>query len=209
MAVTQLSLYKDAITLIGGRRLSALTEERKSRRVLDDAWDEGRLIDEALEAGQWAFACRTTRLDYDPSISPNFGYVHAFEKPIDYIQTVSVCSDEYFNSAITQFADETGYWWADLDELYVKYTSNDSSYGKDFTKWPPSFKAYFVALLASRAVFQLTHSETRERMVEAKLERARIKAIGKDGLKKPASFFPVGSFQAARMGNYSKSYDRA
>ena len=66
MATTQLSLYKDAITLVGGRRIASLTEERKSRRVLDDAWDEGRLVEGCLEhrvvARQEEFRCCVHRL---------------------------------------------------------------------------------------------------------------------------------------------------
>lgn len=209
MAITQLSLYKDALKEIGGRSLSSLTEDRKSRRALDDAWDNGELINSCLEVAQWAFATRTARLDYDPDISPDFGFAYAFEKPDDYVQTVAVATDEYFQCPLTDFSDEAGYWFADVEELYVKYISDDASYGNDMTKWPPSFKDFVVKSLAASACYQLTHSTSREEKLENKVERARIKAIGKDAIKKPASFMPMGRFQQARVGGGLRRYDRA
>lgn len=209
MAVTKLSLYKDAITAIGGRRLATLTEERKSRRVLDDVWDDGRIVDECLETGPWAFAIRTARLEYDPEVGPLFGFKYGFEKPSDYIQTAAVCSDEMFSSPVIYYADEAGYWFSDLTEVYVKYVSNDAAYGLDMTKWPQSFKEYVAFTMAYKASFQITHSESREESCRVKMERARLRALGRDGLKKPTSFVPIGRFQSARGGQSSKRYDRA
>lgn len=208
MAITKLSLYKDAIMAIGGRRISSLSEERKSRRVLDDVWDDGRVINTCLEAGPWAFATRTAKLEYDPDIDPDFGYQYGFAKPSDYVQTVAIASDEYFAAPLTQFADEAGYWFSDTDEIYVKYTSNDSSYGLDYTKWPQSFKEFVVLTLADGAVYTLTHSETRESVIRQRKERARISALGKDGIKKPTTFAPMGNFQLSRLNNGFR-YDRA
>ena len=38
-----------------------------------------------------------------------------------------------------QFKDEAGFWYADLDTIYVRFVSNDATYGGDLANWPQSF----------------------------------------------------------------------
>ena len=150
MATTRLKLYNEAlITFLGERALGSLAENREPRRVLDAVWDNGA-IDYCLEQGLWNFATRAQQITYSPSVEPPFGYRYAFTKPDDYVRTAAVCSDERFNCPLTQYADEGGFWFADLDTLYVKYVSDDDQYGYDLScgrrrspsgwrrTWPPS-----------------------------------------------------------------------
>jgi hypothetical protein len=51
----------------------------------------------------------------------------AFAKPTDWVDTSAVCQDEYFRVPLLQYADEVGYWFADLDEIYVKYVSDGAT----------------------------------------------------------------------------------
>jgi hypothetical protein len=123
-APTKLTLYNDALLLCGERFLASLTEEREPRRLLDRAWDGGA-VRACLEMGQWGFAMRTIQLDYDSGIQPDFGYARAFVKPTDWVLTSGLCSDEFFRSPLTRYTDEAGYWYSDLDTIYVRYVSDD------------------------------------------------------------------------------------
>jgi len=151
----KLSVFNDALLLLGERTLSGLTEEREPRRLLDQVWDNGA-VNSCLERGQWYFAMRTVRIDFDPAVSPDFGYQYAFDKGSDWIITSAVCSDEYFRWPITRYTDENGYWYADEQEIYVKYVSNDVAYGNDLSIWPISFKDYVSAYLASKIVMKIS-----------------------------------------------------
>ena len=86
MATTKLLIYNDALMICGERKLASLTEDREPRHLLDHVWDNNG-VDACLEQAQWHFAMKTVRLDYDPSVTPEFGYNRAFEKPSDWIIT--------------------------------------------------------------------------------------------------------------------------
>ena len=77
---TQLDLYNGALLQVGERFLASLTEQREPRRLLDQVWAANG-VKTCLEEGQWPFAMRTVQVDYDPSITPTFGYARVFQKP--------------------------------------------------------------------------------------------------------------------------------
>jgi len=204
---TQLSLYNEALRLCGERKLASLSEDREPRRLLDGVWD-ANAIKACLEEGQWNFAMRTAKIDYSPSIEPAFGLRYAFEKPSDFIHLSSICFDEYFNSPITQFTEEAGFWFADVDEIYIKYVSEDASYGNDLSLWPESFTRYVSAYMASEVVTRLTQSEEQEAKVMKAYEKRLIKARSRDAMQGPTQFLPTGSWVRARGRGSRSARDR-
>lgn len=162
MGTTRLNLYNDALLMAGERGLSSLTENGETRRLLDQVWNSNG-VDGCLEEGQWEFAMRTVRIDYDPGITPDYGYSRAFDKPTDWILTSAICSDEFFRVPVTRYVDEAGYWYSDLDQLYVRYVSNDSNYGADLSRWPRSFTEFVAAHFASKIILKVTNNDARLR----------------------------------------------
>jgi len=157
---SRLTLYNDALLLCGERSLDTLNDNVEPRRLLDQVWNSNA-VDACLEEAQWEFAMRTIRIDYDPGITPDFGYRRAFDKPTDWILTSAIASDEYFRAPLTRYVDETGYWFADEDLIYVRYVSNDSSYGADLSLWPASFTDFVAAHLASKIILKLSKDEAK------------------------------------------------
>ena len=155
---TRLNIYNDALMLCGERFLASLTEDREPRRLLDQVWDSNG-VNYCLEQGQWQFAMRTQQLDYDPDMEPPFGYQYAFEKPTDWILTSAVCTDGYFTTPLIRYADEMGYWFADLQTIYVKFVSNDANYGGSLAMWPSTFASYVSAYFASQIIGKLSGKE--------------------------------------------------
>lgn len=203
MAATQLGLYSGALRLLGERKLSSLTEARHPRYLLDDAW--GTLATDGaakhcLQLGQWTFAMRTVMIDYSPSITPSFGYNYAFDQPTDLVKVSAICADEYFNNPILEYADERAYWYCDLQTIYVRYVSNNASYGGDLSLWPKSFQKVVEAYLAVEICTSLTQSETKLQKVEKALEQALLSAKSLDAMNKPTMFMPQGSWTSARRG---------
>ncbi len=158
MGTSRLQLYNDALLLVGERSLADLTEETEARRLLDQVWNNGG-VDACLEEAQWEFAMRTIRIDYDPGIEPDYGYHRAFDKPSDWILTSAVCEDEFFRVPLLRYVDETGYWFADLDTIYVRIVSNDASYGGDLSIWPRSFSEFVVTHFASKIIMKVSDDE--------------------------------------------------
>lgn len=196
---TQLSLYNEALRLCGERKLASLSEDREPRRLLDGVWDAGA-IKFCLEEGQWNFAMRSAKLDYSPSIEPSFGLRYAFEKPSDFVHISALTSDEYFSNPLTQYSEEAGFWFADVDEIYIKYVSEDAAYGTDLSLWPESFTRYVSAYMASEIVERLTQSDAQLKKVLTAYDKRLVKARSKDAMQGPTQFLPTGSWVRARAG---------
>lgn len=194
---TQLDLYNGALLLCGERFLASLTEEREPRRLLDQVWSSNG-VKACLEKGQWFFAMRTVQIDYETSIEPDFGYNRAFQKPEDWVLTSSLCSDEFFRSPLTRYTDEAGYWYSDLDTLFVRYVSQDVTYGLDMNKWPESFREYVEAYFASRIILKLSATDEVEKKIKDALKERLVTAKSRAAMADPTSFPAQGSWTRAR-----------
>lgn len=198
MTTTKLTLFNGALRLLGERRLVSLTEDRPSRRYLDDAWDDG-VIDSALEQGFWNHATRSVEIEASTSIIPAFGYKYAFDKPSDYIKTGAFCADEFFNSPILQYTDEANYWYSDYNKIYVQYISNDADYGNNLANWSSSFSKLVQAMLADETKELITGNDGKSDRIAKALKDARIDARSKDAMNQPVKVSPSGSWVTARM----------
>jgi len=206
LGTSRLKIYNGALRILGERKLASLTESREPRFLCDDEWNDG-LVRYALERGQWRFAMRTSRLDYSTDITPAFGLRYGFEKPTDWVDTSAVCSDEYFNTPLTRYADEVGYWFSDLTQIFVKYVSDDEDYGADVARWPYSFTEYVKALLASRIAARLTSGkeivndllQPRSGLVATTL----VTAKNRDAMAGPTTFPAQGNWSLSRQGRSS------
>ena len=200
MATTQLKLYNGALRECGHRKIANLSVSEEARHLLDDVWDGGAIIDYFLEQGDWNFATRATKIDSTSDVTPDFGLQYAFDKPSDWKRTSAIAQDEYFRVPLVDFEDEQAYWFADIDPIYVRYVSNDSSYGGDLSLWPWTFTFWAETHLASRIVHKLSAAQTNQEKLEGLAEKRKKDAIGKDALGNPTRRVAQGSWSRARTG---------
>lgn len=206
MPVTRLSIYNDALLFLGERSLSSLTEEREPRRLLDQVWlNDG--VDHCLEEGQWYFAMRTIQIDYDPAVTPGFGYQYAFSKPTDWVNTSGLCTDEYFREPLTRYTDEAGYWYADESPLYVRYVSNHAQYGGNYAAWPRSFAEFVAAHFAYKIAFKVGGDGLRSGMLALRDEML-TRAKNRAAMALPTSFPAQGSWNRSRSRFGGNGRDR-
>lgn len=199
MAFDQLALYNSALRHLGQRKLASLVENVEARRLLDDAWDaDARRY--CLEEGLWSFAVRSVEIGSDPDVTPSFGYKNAYSKPTDWVRTVALCSDEFFNSPITAYSDEGGFWYCSTEPLYVRYVSQDAAFGLDYGKWPATFSQWVAAYLATQICTPLTESEKRLADVRTLARRLLVDARSKDAMNGPTVFPAQGAWSGARGG---------
>lgn len=217
MGTTRLQVYNDALLLCGERSLASLEEEREPRRLLDQVWS-GHGVDYCLEQGQWWFAMRTARVEVDEDFTtPDFGYQNAFSKPEDWISTSAVCSDEFFRVPLTGYSDEMGYWFANIEPLYVQFVSNDATYGGDLSLWPATFCDYAAAYFASRIISKLSGDRSAQRDTifgppgypdRGLLATSLRKAKNAAAKTQPTMFPAQGNWSRSRLGRNSSRYDR-
>ena len=200
MAGDQLTIYNDALRLTGERRLATLTDATEARRLLDDAWVDGPGY--CLEQGEWNFAMRTMQAEFDPGITPPFGYTCAFDKPADWVRTSAVAFDDRFNVPITQYADEAEFWFADPEIIFIRYISNDPSYGLNKSKWPVTFCKFLSAYLAREIAPKLTSSKEIMDRAEKAMGFYMKRAEATNAMNLPTTFFPAGSWVRSRWGRF-------
>lgn len=194
---TKLRLFNNALRYCGERSIATLTENREPRRLLDDVWDDGG-VDACLEEGLWKFATRSMKIDFDPTIVPDFGLTRAFAKPSDWVKTGAMCSDEYYDVPLTRYQHENNYWYADLDEIYVQYVSNHTSYGNDLSLWPKTFTDFVAAYFANEICWKLTTNGETLNKVEGFLAANRKTAKSKDAWNQPQKFPAPGNWSTSR-----------
>lgn len=204
---TKLSVYQGACALLGIRKLASLTENQLSRREFDGVYARGA-IKTCLQMGQYNFAMRTRQLDYSPSVEPQFGYRRAFDKPTDWVRTCGLCCDEYFREPLLDVVDEAGYWFADLDTIYVRHVSDDTSYGMDYSLWPENFSRVVEHYFAKETCLRLTQSQSLKDGLELDFAKWLLKSKSTDAMDEAASFPPEGSWVRARRGNHQGRRDR-
>lgn len=200
MTVSKLSLYNGALLKLQETKLASLSEEREARRALDEAWDNDA-VRYCLEAGQWKFAKRSMALTYSPSITPGVGYRYGFTIPEDHLRLCKVCSDEQMKTPLRddQYVEEAGYWFADLDTLYISYVSNDAQYGMDFSLWPRRFTEYVESHLAACVALRVTGSKEDRDAAELRRDRKYLKeALAHDAMQEGTKFPKTGSWVRAR-----------
>lgn len=196
----KLGLYNGALRICQHARLTSLTEDIEARYLLDDAWGQGAVL-ELLERGMWFFAKRTSQLDYDASITPQFGRTCVFQKPGDWVRTMGVAQDDRFNVPLIEFNDEAGYLYADLQTVWVSYVSSDPGYGGNVGLWPPSFYQAMQGHLAESIVGQLTTSDQKAASVRKEADRLLDIAKSLAAMNESTAFPPRGSWMRARYGN--------
>ena len=209
MTTSRLKLYNAALLHIGEREAASLSDTGAFMTALDRAWDSGQVVTRWLELGLWNFATRTQLIDYESGIDPDFGYQYAFTKPSDWVRTAAVSANEYFDPPLTRYEDEGSYWWADVQELYVMYVSDDNSYGNDMSLWPETFVTFCELDLAVRIMKRATSLSTQEKQdLKADRQRALNDAKTKDAMNEPARFPPQGRWARSRGSRTTTSWRR-
>lgn len=206
MATSRLAIYNGALLAIGASAIASLTVNEEPRYLLDTVWNDGG-VRYCLERGQWKFAMRASELSHETAITPSFGYRYAFAKNTDWVDTSAVCKDEYFTEPLLRYSDEVGYWFADIDPIYVKYVSDGATFGGNLANWPYSFTEYVKTYFASRIVGKLGSPESVKRILgpredgEGGLLASTLKtAKNRDAMAGPTTFPAQGSWSRARQG---------
>ncbi|HNP14962.1 MAG TPA: hypothetical protein PKI99_00675 [Terrimesophilobacter sp.] len=202
----RLSLYNGALRLLGERKLASLTEDRGPRHYLDDVWDDG-IVRRCLEAGQWTFAIRKVSVDASSSVEPQLDqYIYAFEKPEDLVRLAGISSSAS-GDPLTDYDFAGGFFFANLDPIYVRYVSDDQDYGGDYSLWPESFVDYVQASMASEIAPRLSASDAHMERVDAKKDQALARLVYIDGMNSPSIRPPLGSWARARLSGGRSGYN--
>jgi len=211
-ADVKLDIYNDALTHLESRLIASLSENREPRRVLDQYWGANdKLVRFALQQGDWNFATRTTMLSYDTAVTPAFGLSYAFAKPTDFKRLISIASDERFESPLLArigYVDEAGFWYSDLQDLYLRYVSDGDTYGFSSGQWTETFRNYLSFRLAWLACKRITGKEDMKLDLEKGMDKALAEARSINSMNEGTKMPRPGNWARSR-GSISSRFDRA
>lgn len=200
---SKLSLYNDALEVLGERKLASLAESRAPRRRLDSVWDGGA-VKFCLEQGFWNHAMADVKITHSPSVDPAYGYQFAFDKPSDWCRTFMISADETYSVQLLEFEDQLAYWWANCDPIYVRYVSNDDARGNDLSLWPESFTRYVAHYFAWRICKSTTGSNADKDALGLEMKKLLVNAQSKDAMNETTRFPERGSWSTSRRGNNTR-----
>jgi len=155
MAIDKLSLYNNALLLIGQRRLQSLTEDREPRHLLDGAYDLGA-IEYCLEVVKPVFSRKTAKLT-SSTANPVHDLGNDFTLPSDYNTIVGVYSDALLDQEISRYIIEGNTLTCDFTTIYVRYISDD--HVASFANWSNSFARVVSAYLGREISIKLAPSQ--------------------------------------------------
>lgn len=195
----RLSIYRGALTLLGGANISSLSEDIPAKRALDAAWTNS--VAYMLEQGMWNFAIRTIELPYSEDVEPLFGFRHAFSKPDDWLRTVSIAETADFWEGLRRYEDETQYWHADQETIFVRYVSNDEAYGWNVGAWRQTFSKALEAYLAFESALPVASDRGNRSDVFTLFKQRLSDAKSKDAVDERVRMKPPGRWTRSRLGN--------
>jgi len=158
MAIDKLSLYNNALTLIGQRTLDNLTEDRPSRYALDAAYDLDAIA-YCLEIVKPVFA-RKTITDSSSTTSSGHDLDNVFTLPADYLSLIGVYSDAVLDEEIERYIIEGNTLACEHATIYLRYVSDDAV--TVFTYWSPSFAQVVSSFLAREISVHIAPKQTEQ-----------------------------------------------
>ena len=212
MGTTKLQLYKRAITLCEQTPISALTDNVESRKRCDDHYDDVLLW--LMEQGFWRSAMRTVEITQNTGVAPAFSFEYAHDEPSDFIRKHVISLSEFLHPPLDEqsggngYLMEGGYIWANATPVYMRYVSNDASYGYDLTKWTEGMAAAAAFELAGRVAPFLTGSGTKAEELKAKAIERAGRAATFDVLQQTTQTVREGRWTGARFGSSRSNYRR-
>lgn len=194
-----LAIYNDALFILGQEQLISINDDSQRRAVLDAALSQST-VEFHLEDTAWKFALTSGKIDYNPSVEPDWGYRRAFDKPDDLLRIDGVFYDEYMRNPLKLYADEGDYLFADVDSLYFQYISNNTL--SQPSTWPAYFRKVISAELAFVAADVLGGDANKAALI---LESRVSSAKSNDAMQSPPRILSAGNWTRSRYrGNYGR-----
>jgi hypothetical protein len=196
------AVYNDALQILGLEEINTNTDDSNRRVKLGVALSSG-LVGDLLEDTGWQFGIESTRIQFDPSAEPEWGYQRAHAKPLGIHRLDGIWTDEHMSVPLKPYADESGYWFCDYDEIYVSYVSRDYLVNPD--NWP----RYFTRLVAGRMAKDAGPSLASEgAMVDHAMviyNERKSSAMSNDAMASPPRVLSEGNWLKSRQrGNYRR-----
>ena len=138
-------IYNNALQILGLEEINSNTDD-SDRKVKMDVARAANLIESLLEETGWHWTIQSLKMQYNPSLEPDWGFSKVFDKPDDMHRLDGVFQDEYMQVPLKNYKDEGEYIFTEMNEIYLQFVS--ASYLTNVSYWPAHFKRLVAAALA-------------------------------------------------------------
>jgi hypothetical protein len=191
---TKLSIFNEALRLLGQPRLTAVDVETEHGRQLRDAW-EGAVM-ACYEAGTFNHTVKRVELSR-LGTTPVWGYQYYYGLPVDFVRVAEISQSGVPNDPLVDYEIDDGGLATDVDKVYLKYVSSELLILTP-GEWSQSFADFVAATLAVRTAPKLASSNIELAMEWEK--RYRLKALGVDAIQNPPQRRYPGRWAMAARG---------
>lgn len=204
--VADVDIANRALSMLGERRITALTDDSKPARAMNARFEI--LRDVELGSYPWRFAVKRTSLAASTD-TPAWGYSLIYDRPTDDLRPIKV-GDAYINAdAIGVFYESTGVYTeqspyeiiegrihtdlrAPLDYEYISRVTNTGQFD-------PLFAEALAARLAADAAEELTQSNTKKQAAFDIYSRVMAEARRINALYRPPRRRTTGRWMGSRI----------
>lgn len=184
---SQLQIANWALTLLGEKRLSALSDNNQNAELISDFWDMAR--DGLLRLAAWSFAIERISLPAD-SATPAWGYDYQYSLTDDVVRVLQV-SEDYAGLDLSFFrGGDTNLYRIEQRKiltsigapLYVKWIVNSIDIGI----WDASFARLMAHDLALLINPRATESESTSQRLAVWKAQAWAEAAATNAIEQPS-----------------------
>lgn len=191
---SETDLVNGALRLIGGSRITSLTDGTKNANVANDLY--GELRDDLLRGHPWNFATKRQKLAQS-STAPTFEFDHAYPLPSDWLRTISVHNNDSGTGTVLyrveQVANQTAIVTS-ADDVYLRYIAQIT----DPNLMPVDFRRALQLALARDMAVPIAASNTLQAALAKQAAAALMKARSTDGMGQFPERRPRGSWAESR-----------
>ncbi len=113
---------------------------------------------------------------------------------------------ENLDPPLLRYAEENGYWYADLSPIFVQFNSKDAAYGLDLSQWPASFVDFVAKRLARQTCKRITGKDDLLQgphgLIKQEIEARRV-AAANCAMNEAVGFAPQSKWIRSRMSSFA------
>lgn len=195
MAVSEVSICNQALSWLGGSRITSLDDDSREAQICKDNYEI--LRDAVLEAADWSFAVQRFRAT-PLAAAPAYGYSAAFLISPTVIRVLNpITSDADGLVRVKDWAKEGRHILCDESAIYYR--------GICTVEDPAQFSKMFVQVLAARIAAEISRPLTNknDKTLWELYARKLGDAMASDGLQGVNQEIYPGKLLNARRGGYS------
>jgi len=192
---SETSIANVALRLVGGTRITSLTQGTPNANAVQDIYTELR---DNLLTFPWNFATKRVQLG-ESATAPAFGYDNAFAHPSDWIYTISVHdNDAGYGTMDYRHEQVSGQnvIVTNVENVYMTYTYIET----DPNLMPASFRVALSSALARDLAITIANSNVLEDQLSKRADRDLGRAKSIDAVGSFPEPRPRGSWANSRNG---------